>query len=146
MKIVEVDLRQRFGIVDGYAVKNSGDAYHCPWCAYTVYFDIDSLRECSNYYNGLNPPEKGGRFWVKTTYQTAVSKLNDEYVKLFEKHVNKHFQTLKREGDKFIVDFQCPKCKAPVVIMFLSYEIHMGCTIYEPVTVWEVDKWDTKDV
>jgi ribosomal protein S27AE len=44
---------------------------------------------------------------------------------------------LIREDVDFVLDFNCPKCGAPVVIAFEAQEFHMADMRYRPVEIIE---------
>jgi len=96
----------------------------CACCGHMVRFDSESLAQ--RHYRTSS---EARLFFLLPKAQSEA------FAEVIARHVKGLF-------DRFVTDFNCPGCRAPIVIMWRWEESEEHGTRYEPLTVLEVANWD----
>ncbi|MBI4760171.1 MAG: hypothetical protein ACOYYF_13060 [Chloroflexota bacterium] len=118
MKISEIDPSACFTGYDSKGWLDYPNRFLCPKCDYGVYFNRQSL-------------EKGA-----VNHQNEPLKLNSEDAGFFKEHIQQFLANMAERGKRFILDFYCPKCKAPYVIGFEEADLHKDDYHYRPIVIY----------
>ena len=97
----------------------------CPKCEFGISFSQESLTAAASYV------------WESLPRH---SKLRNHLSDLFHSVVD---GVVKTSGDRFALDFHCPKCSSPYTLAFEQQEFHMAAYRFRPVAVWGLDDADT---
>ncbi len=97
--------------------------FGCACCGHMVRFDSESLaaRHCRT-------SSEDRLFFLLPREQ------HEAFAEVIARHVKGLF-------DRFLTDYNCPECNAPIVIMWRWEESEEHGARYEPLTVLEVENW-----
>ena len=106
---------------DGFAPERCH--FSCRFCGHLVHFDNKDLVD-----RHVRTSSENKLFFL----------LNESHEEAFADVIERHVRGL---FDRFITDYNCPDCKAPIAIMWRWDENEEHGSRYEPLTLLEAVDW-----